>query len=100
MKLIVCAKSDDGRFIGMPSASGYTVFSADHADGIKPGDILANPTWDDEDGIAHTVRNLITDGEFKVRLENWSLTLPEARSLLEKDGTAGSITWHPPWPGT
>jgi len=98
MKLVVCAKSEHGRFIGLPSASGYTVFSADDPSAIHPGDILANPTWDEESVPAPNVRNLTSDEQVKVRLEKWGLTLPEARELLEA-GTSPAITWHPPWPG-
>jgi len=98
MKLVVCAKSDEGRFIGLPSATGYVVFSADHADAIHPGDILSNPTWDEESVPAPNIRNLTTDEQVKVRLEQWGLSLPEARELLS-DPVPAAITWHPPWPG-
>lgn len=99
MKLIICAKSDQGRFIGLPSATGYTVFSADCPDDIHPGDVLSNPTWDGESPPAPTVKNLTTNETVKVRLEQWEMTLPEARELLEQGTTPAAITWHPPWPG-
>lgn len=98
MKLIVCAKSEQGRFIGLPSASGYTVFSADDADAIHPGDVLTNPTWDQESVPAPNVKNLTTGEHVKVRLEQWEMTFPQARDVLE-NGTVTAITWHPPWPG-
>jgi hypothetical protein len=98
MKLVVCAKSDHGRFIGLPSATGYIVFTADHADAIHPGDILSNPTWDEESVPAPNVRNMTSDDNVKVRLERWGLTLPEACDLLEQANTPVT-KWHPPWPG-
>ncbi len=98
MKLVVCAKSDQGRFIGLPSATGYVIFTADDADAIHPGDILSNPTWDDESVPAPNIRNLTTDEQVKVRLEKWGLSLPEARELLTQ-ADPSAIKWHPPWPG-
>ncbi len=100
MKLIVCAKSENGRFIGLPSATGYAVFSSAQADAIQPGDILANPTWDDESGLQPTVRNLTTEEDIKVRLESWALELAQARALLAEEEQSSGIVWHPPWPGT
>ena len=47
---------------------------------------------------APNIRNLTTDEQVKVRLEQWGLSLPEARELLS-DPVPAAITWHPPWPG-
>lgn len=84
----------------MPSAAGYAVFSSDRPDSVRPGDILTNPTWDDEDGLQHTVRNLTTEESLHIRLEKWSLDLAEAKALLADAEGAASIAWHPPWPGS
>lgn len=95
MKLIVCAKSAKGHYIGMPSAAGYTVFSTLDADAIQPGDLLSNPVWNDEGGRFPEVRNLTTDEAVRVELRAWSLTLEEATGKLG----GAEIVWHPPWPG-
>lgn len=96
MKLVVCAKSETGTFIGLPSAAGYTVFSVDEMDAVQPGDILASPTWDDEEGLARRVKNLTTNEVVKVRIAAWALTFDESRALVGEDG----LKWHPPWPGS
>lgn len=99
MKLIVCAKSNRGLFIGLPSAAGYSVFSSHQPDAIKPGDILASPTWDDEADLFRTVKNLTSGEEIAVEIESWSMTLDEARDLLGDAGDSSGVIWHPPWPG-
>ena len=99
MKLIVCAQSNRSLFIGLPSATGYSVFSTHEPEAIKPGDILTSPTWDDESDLFRTVRNLTSDREISVEIESWSLSLDEAREMLGGDKESSGITWHPPWPG-
>jgi len=99
MKLIVCAKSKRGLFIGLPSAAGYSVFSTHEPDAIQPGDILTSPTWDDEADLFRTVRNVTRGKEVSVEIESWSLSLDEARDLLGGAKESSDITWHPPWPG-
>lgn len=99
MKLIVCAKSKRGLFIGLPSAAGYSVFSTHQPDAIKPGDILTSPTWDDEEDLFRTVRNLTSDKEISIEIESWSMSLDDARDLLGDAGDSSEIAWHPPWPG-
>jgi len=99
MKLIVCAKSKRGLFIGLPSAAGYSVFSTHQPDAIKPGDILTSPTWDDEEDLFRTVRNLTSDKEISIEIESWSMSLDDARDLLGDGGDSSEIFWHPPWPG-
>lgn len=98
MKLVVCAKSDGGTFIGLPSASGYTLFTADDRDAVQPGDILANPTWDEESVPAPNVKNLTTGELVKVRLVKWGMTLPESMAAMDSLD-ASALSWHPPWPG-
>jgi hypothetical protein len=99
MKLVVCAKSPAGSFIGLPSAAGYTVFSSDNKAAVRPGDILASPAWDDEEGDLKTVRNLTTAEEVRVYLIDWSLSLAAARDLISKREDDAPLVWHPPWPG-
>lgn len=99
MKLIVCAKSNRGLFIGLPSAAGYSVFSSHEPGAIKPGDILTSPTWDDEEDLFRTVKNLTSAKEVAIEIESWSITLDEAREMIGDIGDASGITWHPPWPG-
>ena len=99
MKLVVCAKSDNGSFIGMPSASAYTVFTTPEATAIDAGDILANPTWDDENGSVVDVKNLSKSAGVRVEILDWSMTLEQARKLVEKLDPRGVLKWHPPWPG-
>ena len=98
MKLVVCAKSENGSFIGLPSAAGYTVFSADDAEAVRPGDILASPTWDDEEGLLRKVQNLTTEESVRIQIIDWALKLPDARKLIEQEQKE-ALTWHPPWPG-
>lgn len=98
MKLVVCAKSDNGTFIGMPSAASYTVFTARDAAAIDAGEILANPTWDDESGTLIDVKNLSRRTEVRVELLDWSMTLEQARKLQKKLDPEGGVKWHPPWP--
>ncbi len=100
MKLVVCARSENGSFIGMPSAASYSVFTARDATAIAPGDILANPTWDDAGGSLADVRNLSRTSEVRVEILDWSMTLEQARKLLAKLDPGGRIDWHPPWPGS
>lgn len=95
MKLVVCAKSRNGSFIGLPSAAGYTVFTSAYVDAIHPGDLLANPTWDDEGGTEIKVTNLTKEEKVKITLQKWSLSLNEAREVVGDE----ELTWHPPWPG-
>jgi hypothetical protein len=99
MKLVVCGKSPDGTYIGMPSAASYTVFTARDAGAVDQGDILAKPTWDEEAGSPVDVKNLTKGGEVRVEILDWSMTLEQARKLVEKLDPKGGITWHPPWPG-
>jgi hypothetical protein len=99
MKLVVCAKSDNGAFIGMPSAANYSVFTARETAAIDAGDILANPAWDDEAGSFVDVKNLSKQSEVRVEIVDWSMTLEQARKLLEKLDPKGVLKWHPPWPG-
>lgn len=99
MKLVVCAKSNSGSFIGLPSAAGYTVFSAGEVDAVHPGDILANPSWDDEAGLDLEVKNLTTDETVRVRIVKWAITLDEARDWILARKSPETLVWHPPWPG-
>ena len=95
MKLIVCGKSEDGKFIGMPAGvAGYAVFSILEPIEVKPGDLLSSSIWDEEDAVISNVAHLKTGEKFSVRIEGFGLSLDVARRMV-----AGGVVWHPPWPG-
>lgn len=95
MKLIVCGRSEDGRFIGLPSASpGYSVFTALEPDVAGPGDLLSCVSWDEDEEATPPAKNLKTGAEFPVRIEGSGLSLDQAKRMV-----AGGVVWHPPWPG-
>jgi len=95
MRLIVCGKSEDGKFIGMPSGvPGYVVFSVLEMVEVNPGALLSSPIWDEEDAVIHDVVLLGSSDKFPVRIEGAGLTLDVAKRMV-----AGKVKWHPPWPG-